>query len=185
MDKVQKLSNSECYTPSSEPIRIYFCNRYGPGIYPSFRKFERLKILLAKTLNYITFLMRCKAHVTIPKGCSIKTPINSRRSSKTVQQASKALVRDRIHFHSHNKISLLQKIQKLEEFIKSSVSNSDQVRIFTAVESSHRNILNKQKATHIRKFSLLYNQQNKVSSTSASDSNKFILNFSKHVLTDS
>jgi hypothetical protein len=23
MDKVQKLNNSECYTPSSEPIRIY------------------------------------------------------------------------------------------------------------------------------------------------------------------
>jgi hypothetical protein len=24
MDKVQKLSNSECYTPPSEPFRIYF-----------------------------------------------------------------------------------------------------------------------------------------------------------------
>jgi hypothetical protein len=67
----------------------------------------------------------------------------------------------------------------------SSVSHSDQVRIFTAVESSYRSIFNKQKATRIRKFSLLYNQQIKVSSTSASDSKKSILNLSKHVLTDS
>jgi hypothetical protein len=43
MDKVQKLSNSECYTPSSEPIRIYLCNRYGPGIYPSFVFFNFLE----------------------------------------------------------------------------------------------------------------------------------------------
>jgi hypothetical protein len=26
MDKVQKLSSNECYTPSSEPFRIYECN---------------------------------------------------------------------------------------------------------------------------------------------------------------
>jgi hypothetical protein len=27
MDKVQKPTNSECYTPSSEPIRIYMIER--------------------------------------------------------------------------------------------------------------------------------------------------------------
>jgi hypothetical protein len=53
------------------------------------------------------------------------------------------------------------------------------------VESSFGNIFSKQKEFHIRKFSLLNNQQNKVSSTSASDSKKFILNLSKHVLIDS
>jgi hypothetical protein len=97
----------------------------------------------------------------------------------------KALLMDKIHFHWHNKISRLQKIQQLDEFLNSSVSNSDQERIFTAVESSFRNIFNKEKATHIYKFSLLYDQRNKVLSASASDSRKFILNLSKHVLTDS
>jgi hypothetical protein len=31
-------SNSECYTPSSGPFRIYLYNQYGRGIYPSLRK---------------------------------------------------------------------------------------------------------------------------------------------------
>jgi hypothetical protein len=33
IDKVQKPSNSECYTPSSEPFIIYLLNRYGSDIY--------------------------------------------------------------------------------------------------------------------------------------------------------
>jgi hypothetical protein len=132
-----------CYTPSSEPFRIYLYNRYGPGIYPSFRKLERLKIHLAKTLNHVTFLMRCKSQAISPKGFSVKTAFNSRRTSKIIQRASRlALLRDRIHFHWRNKASLLQKIQELEDFIKSSLAISDQQRIFTAVESSFRKIFN-------------------------------------------
>jgi hypothetical protein len=65
------------------------------------------KLELAKTLNHITFLMRCKSQGIIPKGFSIKTPINSRRSSNIVQRASKALVRDRIHFHWHNNVTCM------------------------------------------------------------------------------
>jgi hypothetical protein len=56
MDKVQNKPNSSVqHTPSSESFQVYLCNRYGPGIYPSFRKLEYLKIRLAKTLNHITF----------------------------------------------------------------------------------------------------------------------------------
>jgi hypothetical protein len=62
------------------------------------------------------------------------------------------------------------------------VINSDQQRIFTAVESSLRNIFNKQKHTHIRKFSALSIQQDRPTSVLAS--NKFVLNLSEHVLTD-
>jgi hypothetical protein len=57
--------------------------------------------------------------------------------------------------------------------------------MFTGVESSLRNIFNKIKAIHICKFSLLSNQQNRVLSTPASASKKFIINLSKYVLTDS
>jgi hypothetical protein len=51
-----------------------------------------------------------------------------------------------------------QKIQQLENFLKPSPSNSNQQRILIAVESSFRNIFNKQKAIRIRDFSLLTNQ---------------------------
>jgi hypothetical protein len=37
MDRVQKLNNPNCNTPSTEPYRIELYNRYGPGTYPSFR----------------------------------------------------------------------------------------------------------------------------------------------------
>jgi hypothetical protein len=57
--------------------------------------------------------------------------------------------------------------------------------MFTAVESSFRNIFNKQKAIHIRKFSWLYDQQKKASFAPTPDSKKFVLNLSKHTLTDS
>jgi hypothetical protein len=69
----------------------------------------------------------------------------------------------------------------LENFLMS----SDQQHLFTAVESSFTNILHKQKVIHIRKFSVLNTQQNKVLATSASDSKKFVPDLSKYVLTDS
>jgi hypothetical protein len=53
------------------------------------------------------------------------------------------------------------------------------------VESSFRKIFNKQKENHIRKFSVLNNQQNRVLPTPASASEEFILNLSEHILTDS
>jgi hypothetical protein len=72
----------------------------------------------------------------------------------------------------------------LENFLKSSLINCDQQHIFTAVKSSFRKIFNKKKQqTHIRKFSVLNNQQNRP--TPASASKKFILNLSEHILTDS
>jgi hypothetical protein len=38
MERVQKKPNSSVqHTPSSESFQVYLCNRYGPGIYPSFR----------------------------------------------------------------------------------------------------------------------------------------------------
>jgi hypothetical protein len=128
--------------------------------------------------------MRYKSQGIIPKGFPIKTPVSSRHFSNIVQHASKALLVDRIHFHWHNKASQLQKIQQLENFLKSSVSNFNQQHIFTAVESSFRNIFNKQKEFDIHKLFLFNNQQNKALCTPASDSRKLILNLSC-VLTDS
>jgi hypothetical protein len=52
------------------------------------------------------------------------------------------------------------------------------------MENSYSNILHKQKVIHIHKFSLLNNQNNKVLCTTTSDSKKFILNLSRHVLAD-
>jgi hypothetical protein len=150
--KVRKPNISVCYTPSSEPYSIYLYNRYGPCIYPSFRKLERLKLQLAKTLIHITFLRRCKSQDIIPKGFSVKTPFNSRSSTKIALRASQALLRNRLHYQWQKKTSQLYEIRQLEEFFKSSVNRSDQQRIFTAVESSFKKIFNKQKDIHIRKI---------------------------------
>jgi hypothetical protein len=79
--------------------------------------------------------MRCKSQGIIPKGISIKIPVNSQLSPKIVQRASKAPLKDRTHFHWHNKASQLQKIQKLGNLLKSSVNNSDQQLTFNAVEN--------------------------------------------------
>jgi hypothetical protein len=77
MDKVQKPSNSECHTPSSESFRIYLYNWYGPSIFPSFRKLERLKIQLAKTLNHITFPSPHEMQISgyHPQGLLCKDPL--------------------------------------------------------------------------------------------------------------
>jgi hypothetical protein len=40
MDKVQKPSNPERHTPSSEePFKVYLYNPYGPGIYPNLESY--------------------------------------------------------------------------------------------------------------------------------------------------
>jgi hypothetical protein len=73
MDNVQKTNN--CINkPSSQTLRSYLHNQYGPGIYPKFRKLERVKIQLARTSIHLTFLTRCKAHDIVPKGITLKAP---------------------------------------------------------------------------------------------------------------
>jgi hypothetical protein len=105
MDKVQETSSFNYSLPVSEPIRIDLCKWYGCSIYPSFRKLEQLNIHLNHESYYhITFLMRCKSQDIIPKGLSLKAPHNSHRSSKIVQRASKALVRDRMQLHQYERL---------------------------------------------------------------------------------
>jgi hypothetical protein len=120
----------------------------------------------------------------MPKCLSIKTPVCSQRLFKIVQQASKALLKDRLQFHWGNKAFQLQEIQQLENFFRTSVNEIDQQRIFTAVESSFKNIFEKQKACHIRKFLLLKKQQNRALPTPTQESENLILNHSKYVHTN-
>jgi hypothetical protein len=65
---------------------------------------KNTKIQLPKPLDHITFLMRYQSQGTILRYFSIKTPISSRCSSKIVQRAIKALLRDRIHFQWQNRM---------------------------------------------------------------------------------
>jgi hypothetical protein len=55
MDKVQKPSNSECYTPSSEPFRIYLYRLQCIGIG---RNSKRKGNLMNKFIN-VTALLPC------------------------------------------------------------------------------------------------------------------------------
>jgi hypothetical protein len=76
MDIVQK-HNGCTNVPSSQTFRSYLYNQYGPGISPNFRKFERLKIQLAKTSNHLTFLIsrflpEDGDRVQSPKRCVLK-----------------------------------------------------------------------------------------------------------------
>jgi hypothetical protein len=96
-----------------------------------------------------------------------------------------ALLRERICLHWYNKASQLQQTQQLENFLNLLLSNSEQQYIFSAVESSFRSIFHKEKVIHIHKFYVLNNEENKVLSTSASDSKKFILHLMKHAFTGS
>jgi hypothetical protein len=105
MDNIQKHIN--CVNrPSSQTFRPYLHNQYEPGIYPEYRKFERVKIQLAKTSSLFTFLLNCKVHDIVPKGRTLKAPYHNRRSSKINLRASKTLLRDRIQFHRFKEATL-------------------------------------------------------------------------------
>jgi hypothetical protein len=80
MGNVQKHS-SYINIPSSQTFRSCLHNKYGPGIYPKFRKCEIIKIQLAKTSNRLTFLVKCKVH-DVPKGLMMKARDHNHRSSK-------------------------------------------------------------------------------------------------------
>jgi hypothetical protein len=55
MDNFQKHNNCVNISPS-QTFRSYLRYQYGHGIYPTFRKFERIKIHLDKTSNHLIFL---------------------------------------------------------------------------------------------------------------------------------
>jgi hypothetical protein len=84
------------------------------------------------------------------------------------------------------KVSLNQ-LNKLETHLRGTVGQVDQQRIFTAVESSFRHAFYEQKINLIQKLSMFNSKQSKIlpASSSDSDSKNFILNLSKHVLSDS
>jgi hypothetical protein len=105
MDNVKKHNNC-ANVPSSQTFRSYLHNYYGPGVYPNFRKFERLRFQLSKTSNHLTFLMKCKTHDIVPKGLILKAPYHSHRSSRITLRAIKALLRGRIQFHRFKNATL-------------------------------------------------------------------------------
>jgi hypothetical protein len=149
MDNVQK-HNTCSDIPSSQMFKSYLHNQYGPGIYPNFRKFERLKIQLAKSSNHLTFLMKCKTHEIVPKGLMLKAPYHSHRSSKKTLRASKTLLRDRIQFHRFKKAALNKQINDLQSSFRRSTNYSDQLRVLAAVESSYKHHFLKPKEIQIR-----------------------------------
>jgi hypothetical protein len=65
------------------------------------------------------------------------------------------------------------------------VDANDKNRIFSAVNSSFSKIFYKQKALHIKKFFGLVNQQKPTPKSVPPEANKFVLNISDHVLTQS
>jgi hypothetical protein len=132
--------NSSTNLPSPQTFRSYeyLHNQYGPGIYPNFRKLERLKIQLAKTSNHLTFLMKCKTHDIVPKGLLLKAPYHSHHSSKITLRARKALLRDRIELHHFKKAAFNKQINDLESFFRRSINQPDHLHIMAAVESSFK-----------------------------------------------
>jgi hypothetical protein len=127
--------------------------QYGPGMFPKFRKSERVKIRPAKTSDHLTFLTKCKVRVIFPKGFTLKAPCHSHRSSKITLQASKALLRDRTQFYYFKKVTLSKQIDDLETFFHMSINQSDQFCILAAVESSFKHHFLNQKKFQIQKFS--------------------------------
>jgi hypothetical protein len=59
-------------------------------------------------LSHVTFLKRWKDLEIIPKGLFLKSAYISHQSSKIIQRASKALLRDRLRFQQYRKASLTQ-----------------------------------------------------------------------------
>jgi hypothetical protein len=58
MDTVQKHISSNYHSPSSEPYRVYLNNQYGPGIYPTFRKWIQVLWTLGRwTQSKSTFFL--------------------------------------------------------------------------------------------------------------------------------
>jgi hypothetical protein len=57
MDNVQKNAFTDYNAPSSEPFTLHLYNQYGPGIYPIFRKLERVMIQLAITHSFFYLKM--------------------------------------------------------------------------------------------------------------------------------
>jgi hypothetical protein len=89
-------------------------------MYHSFKKFEHLKIHLSKTFSYMT------SQSVIPKGLSLKTPLNNWHSFRIVQHASKALPETGYVFIGMTKHPEYRDHKNLGYFLKSSAKNSDQ-----------------------------------------------------------
>jgi hypothetical protein len=105
--------------------------------------------------------MRCKSSDIIPIGLRLKTQFNTHRTSKIALRASRALLRDRIHFYWAKTSALIQHIRKQVDHLRGIVGPVDQQRIFKAVESFFRHTFRKQKDNHIRKFSILISERSR------------------------
>jgi hypothetical protein len=117
-----------------------------------------------------------------------KTPYNGRPSPNNVQRASRAQHRDRIKFHRSRNIPQNRQIGKVEDFLMESINIWDQLRTFSAVQSSCKNIFQNKRKNRIRKlnsFTELPTDKTSPPSLSTSDSKKFVLSLSKHTLVES
>lgn len=166
-------------------FRNYLQTRYGPNILKTFRKWENTCKKLALSENSVTFLCKCRNSRIIPKGLKLKAPYHSARSFNIIKRASEALVRERIQFHRHNKVTLISEINKLQENVRRSVSQQDFDRMYININNSYIKTHNQQKQTHINKYLRLIEQQHQQQLELLPDNtyiNKTVINLSSKEL---
>jgi hypothetical protein len=119
------------------------------------RSSGNVNILKSRRLSLpitFSFLMNCKVHDVVPKDVTLEAPYHSHRSSETTLQASKFLLRERIRFYHFESVTPTDQIDDLGTFFQRSISQSHQLYILVAVESSFKHLILTQMKLQIWKF---------------------------------
>lgn len=170
-------------------------SRYGPGTRQKIRKLEKIKIKLAKEINHVTYLTKCKKEGLIPKGLQLKSPYYSYRANKILSTASQKLMKDRLNFHLSNKEKLKCQVctetQNLFQLIGPDFEN-----ILKTLDKSADRHCKSNKQTHIKKLEHLKKLESResefarlrgvaVEHSTDSEARQAVVNLSDKTLTNS
>ena len=83
-------------SPSEMSVKSFLRSKYGPQIVNRISRYERCREKVARYKNHVIFNLRCKQEGLIPKGLTLRSPIDTDQGHRIVRNASRQLLNERL-----------------------------------------------------------------------------------------
>ena len=83
-------------SPSEMSVKSFLRSKYGPQIVNRISRYERCREKVARYKNHVIFNLRCKQKGLIPKGLTLRSPIDTDQGHRIVRNASRQLLNERL-----------------------------------------------------------------------------------------
>ena len=132
---------------------------YGLPAKHNVRQFEKDLRRKAALTNHLIFNLRCKSELLTPKSLQIRSPIKTSSGTKIAEKASRLFLLERIRVTHHQKRRVLEKLEKVENELKTTLSPGDFQKISQITNRAAEGTFSRSRERQLKKLEHLRLEQ--------------------------